>query len=242
MQNPNYTEKFTGPNTQIEQSQIPFDTALHEVLELLGKEHLPKRSVLEQYRPKLEWYLDKELAKGVHGISHEARVMILQELITSILIAANPQTEQSVNRTALRWAAACHDLRRVDDWEDVQHGNRAAKYTKEQLKGVIPDDIQGLVIDIILGHVPADNKIDPKKMTTELRIFKDSDGLDRVRIFDLNPKYLRLKVSSTYLVAIAQRLHDVSMDLMHKQSGTMDVDKQWNATMDAAIDIGILQP
>ncbi len=213
-----------------------------KVMELLGKERLPKRSLLDQYKPKLEWYLRKELATGIHGISHEARVVILQELITSIIIAGNPHEEVNINREALRWASVCHDLRRIDDHEDYSHGNRAAQFIQESLSEIIPNDILPTVVDIILGHVPPDHTIPQDKMTFELRVFKDADGLDRVRINDLDPKYLRNEASTLYLVNVAEELLIKSYQKIHALNNQHDFDSQWNAVMDAAIEIGILQP
>ena len=47
-------------------------------------------------------------------------------------------------------------------------------------------------------------------MTIELQVLKDADGLDRVRLGDLNPSYLRTK-AAMQLIETARRLDELSL-------------------------------
>ncbi|WP_220198981.1 hypothetical protein [Ktedonospora formicarum] len=201
-----------------------------QVRRLLG-DALPARALFERYRPEREWFLQPDCAEDIHGIDHEARVLIWQELLARLLIKGGAALDQE----ALRWAAATHDTQRVSHGIDFPHGQRAAAWVKRHLLHRIPVDSLDTVLYLNIWHVPFDDQA--PEMTPELAVFKDADSLDRVRIDDLNARYLRCHYSQTLLQYLAQELFDRSEA------------KRWSegyATFDcvcaAAMDMGLIRP
>jgi HD superfamily phosphodiesterase len=110
-------------------------------------------------------------------------------------------------------ACAYHDVGRVDDKVDEEHGHRSAARIPE-LTG-----LTGEACSIVQAAVDAHARNDAVLIATlegyALRDFergrriaellKDADGLDRVRIWDLNPAYLR-RAASRERAAFAKEL------------------------------------
>lgn len=189
---------------------------------------LPSRSLLEQYRPQREWFLRPEKMDSIHGINHEARVLVWQELLARVLI----QDGESLDQEALRWAAVTHDTRRVDDGVDFPHGERAAIWVEQALSETIPDGALETVVYVNRWHVPSDSSA--PRMTPELAVFKDADGLDRVRLGDLNPRYLRRERSRQLLLPLAEPLLDASEEKQAQGYGLFD------CVLAAAVELGLV--
>lgn len=79
--------------------------------------------------PRPEWFYLQPPSR-LHGAAHTARVMVWAYLLTR----DTPWTE------AVLWAAACHDLRRMDDGRDLQHGQRAGMWVREHLPQMVSLD------------------------------------------------------------------------------------------------------
>src|SRR5215831_15152017 len=107
--------------------------AVEELRNVLG-ENVPSRSLLDRYRPQNAWFLKPEKIGEIHGINHEARVLVWQELLARLLMKDGVVLDQE----ALRWAAATHDTQRIDDGIDFPHGRRAAAWVQEHLNQTIP--------------------------------------------------------------------------------------------------------
>ena len=93
---------------------------------------------------------------------------------------------------AVRWAAALHDVGRQSDGYEVGHGERSALWLELNtalLPSALSAERLAKVAYCCRWHVPRDH-VAPE-MTAELRCLKDADGLDRVRIHDLDPEQLR---------------------------------------------------
>jgi len=148
--------------------------------------------------------------RGIHGISHTQRVLFLVELLAALENLGAPE------RDILSIAAVYHDIGRTHDGADRAHGY--CSFCKAEQLGLIymenPEDY-ATVRYIIETHCINDNhafdlvtdyalrELDRGKGL--LKFFKDADGLDRVRINDLNPAMLRLDVSQE-LVGLAEEL------------------------------------
>jgi len=89
------------------------------------------------------------------------------------------------------WAAACHDLRRQDDDADPNHGHRAAAWVRQELPGQLrqPPPKLNLIAEACAWHVCSDHAAGWDHPV--LWLLKDADGLDRVRLWDLDPRFLR---------------------------------------------------
>lgn len=141
---------------------------------------------LDTYRPQPSWFAHNPY--GIHGIGHAARVLVWADLIARRLRACGI----SLDLEAVRWAAVLHDVGRLSDGIDRGHGSRSAIWVKNN-RGDLPIAPSGDTIERVLTccqwHEIGDGEI--PAMTPELMCIKDADGLDRVRINDLNPAYLR---------------------------------------------------
>jgi uncharacterized protein len=161
---------------------------------------------LDAYLPRDEWFARRE-HYGVHGFGHIARVLVWTARLTE-------HVERPLRLEELLWAAGLHDIRRLDDGVDRGHGARAAEWVRTEFPRQRPDVAAMLDLDLVAAlcreHERHDHDI--TAWTDELRVFKDADGLDRVRLSDLDPRRLRLPVSRS-LIDRARELMKRSYDL-----------------------------
>lgn len=165
---------------------------------------LPARSLLERYRPPTAWFARPDHIGSIHGLAHEARVLIWQELLARLVVADGQALD--LDQEALRWAAAVHDTQRIADGLDLLHGSRAAAWVKRKrtLRNAWARGARETLAYLCAWHVAPDSAA--PTMTAELAVFKDADGLDRVRLGDLNPTYLRWEHSRKLLLPLAYPL------------------------------------
>lgn len=157
--------------------------------------------LLREYKTRRKWlFHDGE----IHGVEHMTRVFILQELICDEL----ERLGVTVDRQVTRFAAMAHDVGRVDDGLDLEHGRRSAEWIATHLADRMSPDVLDAVTYCVYWHVPPDDAA--PVMTIELQVLKDADGLDRVRLGDLDPSYLRTTPAKE-LVHVAQELYSKSV-------------------------------
>ncbi len=179
--------------------------------------------LIRKFEPKSAWLShDSEL----HGVDHMARVFILQELICDKL----EEQGIAVDREVIRWAAATHDVGRIDDGIDLDHGTRSAQWIQKNLNDQISPELLDMVTYIVHWHVPPDTEA--PEMTTELKILKDADALDRVRLGDLDIRYLRTDAARG-LVELADDLYQAYLDNRD--------DNAFNSVLKAAQSIGVVE-
>jgi len=155
-----------------------------------------------------DWFHNPQ---GIHALSHTKRVLLLS------LILAHLEQLSGQDRDLICQAAIYHDIGRVTDGYDTGHG--IASYRKMAGKGLlerVPAEEHETIRFIIEKHAVADkaalkqlSKYDLNDIEHTLKlynIFKDADGLDRVRINDLNPDYLR-SPSAHKLLLLAHQLY-----------------------------------
>ena len=145
----------------------------------------------------------------VHGVGHIERTM----LHGAMGAAAEPLSEKDAR--LLLTMCAYHDTGRVCDYLDGAHGARSAlklaaltglagEDLKEAAAGVEAHSVgDGRMEEILLRWAPED--LPRARLLAQL--LKDADGLDRVRIADLDPAYLR-RPRSRERAAFAQLLFD----------------------------------
>jgi hypothetical protein len=148
----------------------------------------------------------------LHGPAHVARVVIHG----FVLVRLTRREEES----ARLWGAAyVHDLMRLHDGRCRDHGARAAALLeqdtllREHLSrgGVRDDDLEAIRTAITWHCLPEElDEGHPHRPLTAL--LKDADGLDRVRLHDLDPRFLR-HPESRRLIPFANRLLGASRDL-----------------------------
>jgi hypothetical protein len=127
----------------------------------------------------------------LHGQSHVARVMVH----AFRLIAATGWSEEAPRL----WAAVyLHDIARTHDGVCHRHGDDAIRKFESlpELRRLfaragIRDEDYPMIHTAVVHHcLPAElDRTHPHWRLTSL--LKDADGLDRVRIGDLDPRYLR---------------------------------------------------
>lgn len=209
-----------------------FKESMEFVRTKLG-ENIPDKSLFERYRPKREWYLHPETSEGIHGEGHDGRVMVLQEILARLLISMGIELDQE----ALRWAVSVHDKRRINQFEDHGHGERAAEWmANDEIRKLIPEKSFVTTQEIVKLHDYPDRVI--PEMSAECAVFKDADALDRYRLGtdgDLKVEMLRNSISRSILGEIARKLVIRSH---YRQYEFMK--PAWEAALNASFDLGII--
>ena len=144
----------------------------------------------------------------IHGRGHIERTLLLAALLARR--EALPQEQARL----LLLAAVYHDIGRISDSYDTEHGLRAARRL-DVLTGLAGEELGTLQV-MVAAHSRPDSEMEETlaifphtPAALELaRLLKDADGLDRVRICDLNPAYLRHQ-SARDLAPFARFLHSL---------------------------------
>lgn len=145
----------------------------------------------------------------IHGQSHIERVIFFALVLSWKYGLNNEETD------LMRYAASLHDTKRENDGWDTDHGRRAAEESIDY--ALIRDEDKPILQAIMTAHSSPDldiediiheyNLADFDRALFIAKLFKDSDGLDRVRINRLDPSYLRNDFSKD-LVDFAYVLYD----------------------------------
>jgi hypothetical protein len=156
---------------------------------------------------------------AVHGTGHIGRVL----LWAWALARGTPHQD------AVLWAAACHDLMRFDDGPDPEHGRRAGLWVRNVLPeflGQPPADLE-TIASACDWHVDPDSRAEWRHPV--LWLLKDADGLDRARLGDLDPRYLRSPE--------ARELVPAAWDLANRTRGQDEPELVWRAAADMGLPV-----
>ena len=140
----------------------------------------------------------------LHGVDHIERVILLGALIAWKISLSDADTQ------LLMAACSYHDIGRIDDSVDDEHGRRSAEMLRDL--SILPpslftDDELQILYAIITVHSMSDTlKVDVAEkyhiptwqMDRYLELMaclKDADNLDRVRVDDLDVSHLRHQIS-----------------------------------------------
>ncbi len=155
----------------------------------------------------------------IHGQGHIERVILLSLLLSFYYKLNKNDTD------ILRYAASLHDTKRVDDSYDTEHGYRAALYSIDYAK--IDEKDKNILQAVLATHSRSDKDMDKtieeffvKDMDRARylsKLFKDADALDRVRLGDLDQKYLRNDFSHD-LVDFSNKLFEKYMERQWKKT------------------------
>lgn len=149
---------------------------------------------LEKLR-NLNW--DALYESPIHGPGHIERTM---------LHGAFCAMEEPLCQTGTELLLECcayHDTGRINDWVDDEHGFRAAQKlagltgrSGEELKMMMAAvDAHSRSDAMLLPTLEKYGLADSPRALALTQLLKDSDGLDRVRIWDLDVRYLRREES-----------------------------------------------
>jgi hypothetical protein len=161
--------------------------------------HTALPSDLDRFLPDESWF--RFQPRGMHGAPHTTRVLVWAACLADLI--GRPE---AIRREELLWAAAVHDVGRENDGVDRGHGARSAEWVLDRLAAERPEAARrdlDFVAELCTWHEVSDDRIE--RLSLELLILKDADGLDRVRIGDLDPERLRLQ-HARRLVTAARRL------------------------------------
>lgn len=136
----------------------------------------------------------------IHGPGHIERTL----LHGAFSAMEEPLTPED---TRLLFLACCyHDVGRINDGPDDLHGFRSAQQLST-LTGLTGEELK-LVQAAVDAHSRSDQVLkqtvkdyhpaDLRRAMSIAELLKDSDGLDRVRIWDLDPRFLRRESSRSH--------------------------------------------
>ena len=184
--------------------ELPQQISLYEFLDTII--HSERKSMLYNVLESIdETIIYKSM---IHGQAHVERVT----LITFYIITALGLPDDLC--LFCLYAAVYHDIGRMDDSEDPEHGRRGAEKLESVLHNVqfsLTRKNKALICAVVEAHSLPDTHtenvlcrykskygdIDRMTYYTILNIIKDSDALDRFRLSDhsLNINFLRLDIS-----------------------------------------------
>lgn len=153
---------------------------------------------------------------GIHGKRHIKRVLFLSLLMSYL----DDLSEE--DRTILVYSSLYHDIGREHDWEDEEHGMESV-YKMERLKlttkGLNNEEVR--ILKFIMKYHCIRDEVGLRKIKTQKGIqdkeraidlfkrFKDCDGLDRVRLGDLDISYIRTETGKKLLLSAYQLLRNI---------------------------------
>lgn len=162
-----------------------------------------------QYGLNANWFRDPE---SIHGLGHTKRVLFLS------LLLAEMNNLSETDRNVLLYVSIYHDIGRVNDWIDDDHGINGVRKRQSldlPVEELEEEDIRLMefimeyhCLDDELGLQAIENSkdIDKERYTQLFLLFKDADGLDRWRISDLDIRYLRHDLSKKLALVSNQLL------------------------------------
>lgn len=180
------------------------------------KDELEEKGIIDRYHNYCA-YIDADSyfnPKGCHGVLHVKRVLLLSLILSSYELDAE-------SADIVAWAAVLHDIGRDHDGEDEEHGIQSWEKAIED--GLVPEHLDEEQCEtlryVIEQHCKPDDEIYDNikqyKITSQvyawkmLKVFKDCDGLDRVRLGDLDTKYLRTKTAPMMILLASQFLKGI---------------------------------
>lgn len=153
---------------------------------------------------------------GIHGKRHIKRVLFLSLMMSYF------DDLSLEDRMILIYASLYHDIGRTNDWEDEGHGMQSVlKMEKLKLttKGLNEEEVA--ILKFVMKYHSIRDEVGLRKIETEREIydkeraidlfkrFKDCDGLDRVRLGDLDIRYLRTGTGRKLMLVAYQLLQNI---------------------------------
>lgn len=147
---------------------------------------------------------------GIHGLTHTRHVLFMA-LLLGWLTNSDLKDLKVLAETALY-----HDIGRSNDNFDPEHGKKSYAKAEELNLFEVTGQEKSLVRFLIETHCINDRQgirlldrrpdLDRDRALHLFKVFKDADGLDRLRIMDLDARQLRLPESLKLLLMARQLL------------------------------------
>lgn len=173
---------------------------------------LEEKGLMEIYRVRSGEILPPYFSDpyGIHGIAHARRVLMLSLILASLNNLSREDME------ILILASFYHDIGRTHNGTCFEHGRKSfIKMAGLGLAGAERGEDSEILRYVIENHCVDDREGyqsagkyhfgNKDRAIGLLKLFKDCDNLDRVRLGDLNTSYLRNR-HSPGLVKVAERL------------------------------------
>lgn len=205
-------EIIVFPGSVKEFEEVCFYPLSHFMEEIQKKGLWP---VYEGYLNRLDpKYFYKPL--GIHGLLHTKNVIFM------VILLAHLQGLNQNDIDLLAQTALFHDIGRSNDNYDPHHGkdsfNKLEKLNLLKLAGNDRDIARFIIENHCIDDQDAKQKLDQyishdrERALRLYSIFKDADGLDRVRIMDLDVKQLRSPEAVSLLLVAHQLLDPAALE------------------------------
>lgn len=137
-----------------------------------------KRYPFDRCLIDLKSFMDEQQYSSIHGVGHSIRVSVYCWFIIQSLDLEKSFSDKEINE--LLQAGLMHDIGRVNDNTDLEHGKRAELW----IRGKFPDELSDAMLYAISEHSkPQSNLTNTnKKSQIALDILKSADALDRYRL------------------------------------------------------------
>ncbi|MFH1455157.1 MAG: hypothetical protein ABIF22_02460 [bacterium] len=143
--------------------------------------------LLYKFLPQKKWFLVKDEISTIHGIRHLLRVVVYMIILSP---TKELSTQKIINRII---AAGLHDIRRLNDKSDPDHGKRSAEWFLENYKKISEqfgcnlteydkDDIYYSIYFHDVEYGVFEKTPEYYKHKPSIDILKTSDALDRYRL------------------------------------------------------------
>jgi len=151
----------------------------------------------DRFTLKEEYFINPS---DVHGVKHTYRVMY------HVLNLGRVHEEDLTDYEVLLafCAAFIHDMAREHDGIDASHGRRAADMVLPEFKnlfvevGVLEEDLDIIATAVEWHSVSGEETLQGREYRVTA-LLKDADGLDRVRLGDLDPSYFRFPRTADFV-------------------------------------------
>ncbi len=182
-------------NYKFKENDFVYYNTYHKLLEDLAikeldiskvQEVIKNSDLLTVYKEVMSDFNTDILYKSIlHGINHNIRVSIYA-LVISIYENIDTRTFKLITE-----ACKYHDIGRLSDHKDNEHGKRSAEMIDFLKDKYSPEEINLLKVAITCHSLPdyefirvleKNNIKDKEKCTKIFKILKDADALDRVRL------------------------------------------------------------
>lgn len=173
---------------------------LHEQLDPTS---IDINSLIKDYRPypgldykTISNFISPVNICGIHGFGHSRRVSVYCWLVIQHLKLDSRLSNEKIKEVVM--AALFHDIGRVNDNTDADHGKRSAKWINENFAG----DFSTEIISAVENH-----SIDrPESASLALAILQSADALDRYRLPKVSwwPDYSRVPLEVSELDALCR--------------------------------------
>ena len=217
-------QEYLDDRNESEVIVLPDDVFDVETQELYGLDWLekamPKAAELFNLVKQTHRYEEIQFLKDskVHGRLHSLRVLFLCVIMLEMR-SYKDVTEELRDLTILTEAALYHDVGRMHDWEDRDHGSRSADIYLEQTEGANP-----IIPFLMRYHCRPDKdgyayiEAHPEEFEDQghakqlFDIFKDADGLDRVRLGSKDLDFTQLRTPEAKRLPLIAKLTFESLE------------------------------